>query len=239
VLAAFTATAADKPPADGQHQGGNRDWGFHRVTDAPALPRVLLVGDSIANGYHAEVATRLKGKANVDLFITGKHIAAPGYREDLAKAVANGPYAAIHFNESGLHAWVKGRVPDGQYGPLFAQAVAVLRAGSPQAKLIWASNTPATIDRKPGVPDEELNRIIAAMNTDARAVAVREKMAINDLGALMADKLDLAQGDRWHWTAKGKTVQAEAVTAAILPELGKNPAPPAEPPSATLPEAIK
>ncbi len=231
LLAAFEsgkAAAPAKAANDGQHQGGQRGWGFHRITNAtaqPALPRVLLVGDSIANGYHAQVAQKLKGKANVDLFITGSHIASPNYQGDLAKALKNGPYAAIHFNESGLHAWVPGRVPAGQYGPLFAQAVGVLRAGSPDAKLIWASNTPATVANKPGVLDQELEKTIAGMNKDARAVAEKEGMAIDDLHALMADKLGLATGDRWHWGAKGQAVQAETVAACVLAELAKCDAP--------------
>jgi hypothetical protein len=227
----FCAVAlAAAPTADltsgGQHQGGPKGWGAHRITDTdPALPRVLLVGDSIANGYHAEVANRLKGKANLDLYITGQHIAAPTYQADLAKALKNGPYDVIHFNESGLHAWVKGRVPEGRYGPLFGEAVAVLRAGSPKARLIWASNTPATVDKKPGVLDQELEKIITDMNTAARAVAEKEGLAIDDLHALMADKLNLAAGDRWHWNGKGTTAQAEAVTASVLGELAKGAAP--------------
>ena len=39
------------------------DWGF--VQDDPALPRVLLIGDSISHMYTASVRRLLKGKANV------------------------------------------------------------------------------------------------------------------------------------------------------------------------------
>lgn len=221
------APPTDRTPADGQHQGGSRGWGFHRITDVaadPALPRVLLVGDSIANGYHAQVAKRLKGKANVDLYITGQHIASPNYRSDLAKALKNGPYAVIHFNESGLHAWVKGRVPEGRYGPLFGEAVAVLHKDAPGAALIWASSTPVTV-AKTKAPDPEIDGRIVAMNQAARTVADREGMAIDDLHALMEDKLSLAAGDRWHWTGKAQEIQAEAVAAAILRALPRpNPA---------------
>lgn len=210
------ATKTDDTTSDGQHQGGALFWGFHRITNAPDLPRILLVGDSIANGYHAQVAKLLKGKANVDLFITGQHIASPNYQADLTKALTHGPYAVIHFNESGLHAWVPGRVPAGQYGPLFAQAVGVLRAGSPQAQLIWATNTPCTVANKPGVLDQALEKTITGMNNDARPEAEKAGMAIDDLHTLMADKLNLAAGDRWHWNGKGKAVQAEAVAACVL-----------------------
>ena len=218
--------AKDDLTSGGQHSGGPKGWGCYRITNVdPALPRVLLIGDSIANGYHAAVAKSLKGKANLDLYITPLHVAAPDYQPKLSAALKYGPYAVIHFNESGLHAWTPGRVPEGQYGKYFAEAVAVLRADAPKARLIWASNTPVTVQGKPGVPDKVVGQTVIDMNTAARAVAEKEGLAIDDLHTLMADKLNLAAGDRWHWSGKGVAVQAEAVTASVLAELAKCPAP--------------
>jgi hypothetical protein len=209
--------------SDGQHSGGPKGWGSYRITDVkaePALPRVLLMGDSVTNGYHSRVAKLLKGKANVDLFITGDNIGLPAYHEKVAKTLTHGTYAVIHFNESGLHAWVPGRVPEGQYGPLFAKAVGILHAGAPKARLIWASSTPVTVAGKPQI-DPEVTKVVSGINAAARAVAEKEGMAIDDLFALMIDKPALGAGDRWHWNGKGQTVQAEAVTASILAELAK------------------
>ena len=55
------------------------------------LSTVLLMGDSIANGYAAGVAERLKGVANVDLFVTGKHVVSDLWR-DVTAVVAHRPY---------------------------------------------------------------------------------------------------------------------------------------------------
>ena len=43
------------------------EWSIHYAFNAGdrTLPRVLLVGDSICNGYHAQVRERLLGIANV------------------------------------------------------------------------------------------------------------------------------------------------------------------------------
>lgn len=235
IIPAALAAEPAKPVAGtsgGQNQGGSRFWGFHRVTDAvasPAMSRILLIGDSIANGYHKEVAKLLKDKANVDLYITPKNIGVQGYCEEMAIALKNGPYAVIHFNESGLHAWQKGRIAESYYGPLFTKAVATLRAGAPASRLIWATNTPATVGGKPGVLDQRLEEIITDMNKAARPIAEKEGMAIDDLHTLMSDKLNLARGDRWHWNAKGQTVQAGAVTASVLAALEKSTSPPAKP----------
>jgi hypothetical protein len=38
---------------------------FDEVVDDPALPRVLLIGDSISIGYTTDTREMLKGKANV------------------------------------------------------------------------------------------------------------------------------------------------------------------------------
>ena len=43
------------------------DWGF--VPDNPALPRILLIGDSILNGYLKRVTVLLEGKAYVDAWV--------------------------------------------------------------------------------------------------------------------------------------------------------------------------
>ena len=211
-LLAFVSplAAKDKLPTNG---GG---WGFKRITDdGPKLPRVLLIGDSIANGYHVRVAELLKGKANVDLYVTGKNIASGGVLEDLEKALSQGPYRVVHFNESGLHAWQKGRVAAGQYGQLFAAYVETLKKHAAGATLIWASTTPMTVKDHPDQLDKENDATVMEHNQAARKVVDREKIAVNDLHALMMDKLKLARGDRFHWTKAGSDVQAEAVAAKI------------------------
>ena len=43
-------------------------WGVRQVLVAdPALPHVLLIGDSILSGYHGKAAELLRGKVNLDV----------------------------------------------------------------------------------------------------------------------------------------------------------------------------
>jgi hypothetical protein len=214
-----TATGRDEQYSDGG------SWGFRRAaaTD-PKLPRVLLIGDSIANGYHQQVAAKLKGKANVDLWITPKHIGDKNMIPHLASVLKNGPYKVIHFNESGLHAWVKGRIPEGQYGPLFERYVQAIKKHAGAAALIWASSTPVTMQGKPDALDAEVNATVVEHNQACRKVADKQKIPVNDLYALMRDKLNLARGDRWHWTKAGCDIQAAAVSDAISKLLNVAPA---------------
>ena len=178
------------------------------------LPTVLLMGDSIANGYAAAVAERLKGVANVDLFVTGKHVVSDLWR-DVTAVVAHRPYEVIHFNESTLHAWPPGRVEQGQYEPAFRQYVEAIRAHAPQAKLIWAAATPMTVEGKPTELDPEFDPKIAAWNRLAAKVAKETGIAVNDLYTVMLDHMELGKGDRFHWTAQGKQVQADAVADVL------------------------
>ena len=60
----------------------------------PKLPRVLLIGDSICSGYHRLVRDLLKGKANVDVWVTGANVKWIGGR--LRKVLSYGPYDVIH-----------------------------------------------------------------------------------------------------------------------------------------------
>jgi hypothetical protein len=212
-LAAAVATLCLQCAAEAQ-------WGYKQVSETdPALPRVLLVGDSIVGGYNGGVAALLKDKANVDYFMTGANLASPGFNDALDKVLTDHQYAVIHFNESGLHAWPAGRIPEGQYGPLMRGYLAMIREKAPQAKLIWASNTPVTVKGEPGKLDPEINPRVIALNEAAQPVMVENSVPIDDLYTLMLDKLDLAAGDQFHWSAAGRDIQAKAVAEAILKAL--------------------
>ncbi len=221
-LVAADAPKADaKKPADEQHSDGGQ-WGVKPAAhNDPKLPRILLVGDSIAKGYHDEVARLLKGKVNVDLYITPKNLASKGVLDDLEAALKHGPYRVVHFNESGLHAWPVGAIPDGQYRPLMEKYIDALQKHGGGATLIWASNTPVTVKDKPGELDKEVNDRIEQFNRDARKAVENEHITVDDLYALMSDKLKLARGDRWHWTKPGSDLQAKAVAEAIEKAMNK------------------
>lgn len=201
-------------------------WGYKQVTETdPALPRVLLVGDSIVGGYNGQVAALLQGKANLDYYMTGGHLAVPGFNDQLEKVLTEHRYDVIHFNESGLHAWPVGRIPEGQYGPLMRQYLAMIRRVAPQAKLIWASNTPVTVKGEPDKLDPEINPTIIALNEAVLPIMIENKVPVDDLYTLMLDKLSLGAGDGFHWSKAGRDIQAEAVACAILKALN----PPSEP----------
>jgi len=190
-----------------------------KVTDLK-LPRVLLIGDSILNGYLKNVSKSLEGQAYVDAWVNPYCQASNKLDEMISEVLTHGPYEVIHFN-MGLHGWQKGRIPKGQFEPLTKKLVEVLKKGAPKAKLIWASSTPVTTKGKPGELDAEINPIIIEHNAMASKVMKEENVSVNDLYALMQPHLDWARGDQFHWNGAGSSLQASAVIQAVLHSLEK------------------
>ena len=195
-------------------------WRFYPAKTELRLRRVLLIGDSIMNGYHSGVTAQLKGRATVDFWLTPLAINSPELHEDLRTVIKQGPYDVIHFN-IGLHEWPKGFIPDGQYEPLLRAYVKTLRDNAAHARLIWASTTQITVQDKPVEVDPENNPTIAERNVIAARVMQENGIAVDDLYTLMSDKLELAKGDKFHWSPKGVAVQADAVAAMIGDTLWK------------------
>lgn len=202
--------------------GGKGAWKFYPAAQPQAgLPRVLLIGDSIVGGYRAVVIRELKGKANVDVWLTGAAESNPGLHDDLRKVLSQGPYNVVHFN-IGLHGWPKGRIPEGQYEPLMRKYIATLRQNAGGARLIWASSTPITVKDKPTELDGENNPTIVARNAAAAVLMKGSGIAVNDLYALVAGKLAMAAGDRFHWKGPAYELMGKQVAGFIDKELKRS-----------------
>lgn len=195
------------------HSGGGA-WGFKKATSEEIKPlRILLIGDSVMNGYRHGVAEKLADIAACDVWLTPAHLNSPGLCEELGQIVRGDNYDLIHFN-IGLHGWPEGRIPEGQYEPLLRQYVDTLKKNAPNADLIWASTTPIMTPEKPRAFDPVNNPTIVERNAIAEAVMTEKKIAIHDLYAVMSDKLNLGT-DKFHWSAEGQRLQAESVVGFI------------------------
>jgi len=223
LLSLPTLTHAAQPaPARIALKSDSKDgtWRFYPAPGDSRLRRVLLIGDSIMNGYRHGVAAQLKGRATVDAWLTPITIKSPELHDDLHTVLRQGPYDVVHFN-IGLHEWAKGFIPDGQYEPLLRAYVKTIKEHAGNATLIWASTTQMTVKDKPAELDSENNPSIAERNTIAARVMAESGIAVDDLYGLMCDKLALAKGDRFHWSKEGVAVQAAAVSEVIGAALQK------------------
>jgi hypothetical protein len=199
------------------HADGN-GWRLDKANVIDARrPRVLLIGDSILNGYLKQVTTALEGAAYVDAWVN-PYAQSEHLNKLLGEVLANGPYEVVHFN-MGLHGWQKGRIKEGTFEPLTKQYVEVIREKLPGAKIIWASSTPVTVKGKPGELDPEINPVITEHNRMAAKVMKEMNVPVNDFYSLLAPRLDLARGDQFHWKPEAYQILGRAVTESVQREL--------------------
>lgn len=201
---------------------------YRKVVDDPALPSVLLIGDSISIGYTVPVQDLLKGKANVHRVPTNAGNTGKGLQE-LPKWLAqeNGKWDVIHFNwglhdlcyrypaekkNSGQRNKIKGKVtfsPE-EYADNLDKLVEQLEQTG--AKLIFATTTP--------VPEGEPGRVVGdgiIYNNAAVAVMKKHNIPVNDLHAVMADKMGefATQPGNVHFKPEGSKKLAEQVASRI------------------------
>jgi hypothetical protein len=223
-IAQDTPTAQDaKPAARRPAKAAQRrsNPAFAKVIDDPALPRVLLIGDSISIGYTLPVRELLKGKANVHRIPVNGGPTTRGL-ESLDEWLGDGKWDVIHFNW-GLHdlKYVdeKGALVDASQGmqqvPLeeYERNLRTLveRLQQTGARLVWRSTTP--------VPEGAVGR---APGDAARYNAVAAKI-MNEAGIPIDDHYAyclprLAQMQRpanVHFTPEGSRLLAQQVATAI------------------------
>ncbi|MBO5643381.1 MAG: SGNH/GDSL hydrolase family protein [Kiritimatiellae bacterium] len=173
------------------------------------LPRVLLVGDSICNGYQGGVCRILDGKMNVSYWISSYCVTSPGYLRLLAFYLDEAKYDVIHFN-NGLHSL---STPIADYMKGIKAAFQLIRLKQPQAKLIWAASTPLKEADKTAKA-KELNE--ASLNVITKI----GQISINDLFKPM-DALDRNEywTDVFHFKKAAREIQAKQVSKACLSAL--------------------
>lgn len=170
------------------------------------LPRVLLVGDSICNGYQKGVRERLKGKMNVSYWISSYCVTSAAYLPLLSFYLDEAKYDVIHFN-NGLHSLA---TPTDAYAKGLEKAFALIREKQPSARLVWCSSTPLTNAVKTA-KCRELNAAAAKVFSRIGGIAT------DDLFALL-DPFDRAENwrDEYHHKPPLCAKEAEQVAMSIL-----------------------
>lgn len=188
-------------------EGRANAWDY--VVDDPALPRVLLIGDSVSRGYTMAVQKSLAGKANVHRAPANCGPTKLG-SEKLDVWLGEGKWDLIHFN-FGIH---DRATPLADYETRLREIVD--RLAAPGAKLIWATTTP--------VPDTTDGKYTSAPIVERNAVAAKvmaEKgVAVDDLFTAITPQLATLQTpDDVHFNSEGYVFLGEKVAAAILQAL--------------------
>ena len=203
------------PVAENVRGHENTEWSIsyaYHLTDAKKnLPRVLLVGDSICQGYQGKVAAKLDGKANVTYWASSYCVTSPGYLRLLAFYLDEAKYNVVHFN-NGLHSC---ETPVADYEKAYRNALRLIQDRQPKAKIIWASSTPinATNAERPA----KVVQLNAAARRAAQAV---DGISMDDLFGLM-DPLDrvVYWTDACHYKDAGYELIASQVVEKVTEKL--------------------
>jgi|GEM_PF-695359 len=147
--------------------GKSNAWDF--VEDDPALPRILLIGDSVSRAYTQTVRKELAGIANVH---RAPSICGPTSNglNKIDLWLGDGKWDVIHFN-FGIH---DRRTPLADYATRLEQLIQRMQRTG--AELVWASTTPI-----PDVPGTYSADSIAPRNAAAANVMQEHGVAIDDL----------------------------------------------------------
>jgi hypothetical protein len=188
------------------------------------LPCVLLLGDSISNGYNIPVREMLSGKANV--YQLGSGFTCPVDWDTILQSIKSqerkqgAPFSVIHFNW-GLHALKyidsqgklssvsEGRrcVPPEKYAEELNFAIDALE--KTDATIIWATTTPE-------------HQVVWAKTNDAKLynkiaeeVVKKRNIPMNDLFSIAQKENEFNSPHGCHFTAKGSRILATNIVNII------------------------
>ena len=178
------------------------EWSIHYAYDIKraGLPRVLLIGDSICNGYQNFVRGKLDGMVNVSFWASSKCVTDPDYFRELEFILDYTDYDVVSFN-NGLHSLTTDRA---EWEAAYAAAVKFIQTKCPNTKIMLTLCTP--------LRDEKLTAISAELNAFARGLRYPVIDMFTPMDALDRDKY---WTDTYHFTDAAKDMQAEIIAARV------------------------
>ena len=185
--------------------GKSNAWDF--VRDDPALPRVLLIGDSVSRGYTQATRKALAGQANLHRAPANCGPTSTGLKKiDVWLGDPAKKWDIIHFN-FGIH---DRNTPLADYAERLEQLVARMKKTG--ARLIWASTTPI-----PDLPDKKQTAAsIVERNAAAAEIMDKHGVATNDLFTAVTPHLAEYQNpDDVHFNSPGYQFLGSEVAKSI------------------------
>lgn len=177
-------------------------------TDKHDRPRVLLVGDSICNGYEQFVHDRLKDEYYVDFLATSHSCDSDFYRAMVGEIAKASKYDLIHYN-FGLHGF---HMDKNAYRENYERMLTELMKSAP------VEVATSTIVYEPGNAKLDERQTPAAMERNEVVLSLADKyhLPVDDLWTVstqipMADRSD----DGIHYEDSGWEIFADAVADAI------------------------
>lgn len=172
------------------------------------LPRVLLIGDSITNGYQEIVREALRGKYYVDYIATSYTLNSGLFFKLIVNYINNNKYDVIHLNQ-GLHGFSMSK-------KTYKEKLKKLISKIPNSSnIIFAEST---IVKKPGnrIIDKKWGKKLEERNGSVNELAKEMNLSINHLYEVSKNiPNDLRNEDGVHYLFGGYQILAKEVVSAI------------------------
>jgi lysophospholipase L1-like esterase len=129
-------------------------------------------------------------------------------------------FDAVVFN-NGLHSlhWTPDTVSDEVVLERMQKLARCFKKGAPQAKIFYLLTTPHTAARPS--PDAAVtslgdkNDVVIRLNTLSSRVMKEEGIAVIDAYSLLASRLDLAAGDKYHWQGAAYQLLTDEIAGRV------------------------
>ena len=203
--------------------------GAFGAVDGKPLPRVLLIGDSISQGYQKEVRRLLQGRAEVVRNHGNAEYTGTGVRE-IEEWLGDGKWDVIHFNWGlwDMYGWRYAKEDRSPQAYEERLEMLVRRIKQTGARMIWATTTPPCPEPEVTMRRQFKTDVVISPELEkayldaARRVMERHGVSINDLNALIRPDLDKYSPDPAdvHFTAEGSARLGAQVVRSIEKELG-------------------
>lgn len=179
-----------------------------------AKPRVLLIGDSVTEGYRPYVKKLMPDHVFVDMLATSRGVdnGALLYEIDHMLDTPSFSYDVIHFN-NGLHGE---HLTIEEYSLFYREIITRIIKKTAKAKLVLATSTPITMINFPEKIDEAKNFIVEERNIAVKKIADELKLPLDDLYKKMLGKSQYRMDDGVHYNIEGQKMQAKFVFEKLI-----------------------
>lgn len=178
------------------------------------LPRVLLVGDSITNGYQEKVRELLKGVCYVDYISTSYAIDTKIYNNLVYSFMTDSKYDFIHFNH-GLHGI---HISKKSYKSRMKKLLTKI---DKDVKLIIATSTVVYKEGNKRLDGVWMKRV-RERNEAVQELAMENSYLVDDLYTISTSiPKEYRYADGTHYLAEGYAMLAETVAECIRNALVK------------------
>jgi len=183
--------------------------------DKNDLPRVLLIGNSITQGYYNMVENSLHGKAYVAHYTTSRGIVDPVFFTEIKNIIKHHKFEVIHFN-NGLHGCDYTSI---QYETGLKELITVLEKHGRGAELNGAPSTRVLHGFTGWKTDEFNQRLIETRNKILVKICLEENIEVDDLYEVTKDHTKWFSDDKIHYNEDGYKELSKQVVDFLLKKI--------------------